>query len=78
MLVQKMQNVVDPAPQSEAELSLYPEKQLHEFTASQPDAFDQAHHHPHVGQQWRVRHARLVQEHPVEPQDGPARALVRR
>jgi hypothetical protein len=52
MLVQKMQNVVDPVPKGEAVLSLYPEKQLHEFATSQPDTYDQAHHHPHVRQQW--------------------------
>ncbi len=38
-------------------------QQVDDFTASELDALDQAHDHPHVGQHRRVDHARLVERH---------------
>jgi hypothetical protein len=46
VLVQKMQNVVDPSAKGEAALSQCLPKQADELLESESDAFDQAHHHP--------------------------------
>lgn len=43
-------------------------QQTRQLLTSPWDAFDQAHDHPHVGQQRRVRHTRLVQYHSIQLQ----------
>lgn len=66
--MQKTQNVVGPATKGEAVLSQCLTQQTHQLLTGPRDAFDQAHDHPHVGQQRRVRHTRLVQYHPAQLQ----------
>ena len=43
-------------------------KQVDDFAATEFDAFDQAHDHPHVGQHRRAGQTRLVEHHPFQSQ----------
>lgn len=61
--MQKTQKVIDPSAGADAVLSQSLPQQVHDFTAGEFDAFDQAHDHPHVGQHRRAGHARLVEHH---------------
>jgi len=68
MLVQKIPKVIDPAASADAVLSHSLPEQAEDFTATEFDAFDQAHDHPHVRQHRRVGQTRRVQHHPVQSQ----------
>ena len=70
MLVQKTQNVIDPPASADAVLSHCLPQQVDDFTATEFDAFDQAHDHPHVRQHRRLRQIRLGKHHPFQPQFG--------
>ena len=77
VLVQKTQNVIDLAASAEAALSQTLPQQADDFAASEFDAFDQAHHHPHVGQHRRTRQTRFVEHHPFQPQFDRSAAIPR-
>jgi hypothetical protein len=77
MPVPKTDNVIDPASNDQAVLSQCLPKQADELLASQLDALNQAHHHPHVRQHRRVRDTRVVQHHPIRPPSDLLLALVR-
>jgi len=66
MLVQKTQKVIDPPASADAVLSHCLPQQVDDFTATEFNAFDQAHDHPHVGQHRRTGQTRLVQHHPFQ------------
>jgi len=62
--VQKTPKVIDPAASADAVLSQSLPQPVEDFAARDSDAFDQAHHHPHVRQHRRSRQTRLVEHHP--------------
>lgn len=77
VLVQKTQNVVAPAPSSDAVLSQSLPQQADKLQATQFDAFDQVHDHPHIRQHRRHCQTRLVQNDAVQSQFDRYRQLVR-
>ena len=81
MFVQETENVIDPSARADAVLSHCLPKQVKNFAATELDALNQAHDHPHVGQHRRLRQARLVEHHPFQSQRdrrGAAGGRVRR
>ena len=73
----KTEKIIAPSIPADAVLSHSAPEQVHDFPAGEGDARDQAHDHPHVGQQRRVSHARLVEHNAVQSQfgrRGPGRA----
>jgi hypothetical protein len=66
--VQKTQKVIVPAASADAVLSHCLSQQAEDFAATEFDAFDQAHDHPHVGEHRRGGQTRFVQHRPFQPQ----------
>ena len=64
--MQKALKVNALATSADAVLSQSPPQPVDHFTASELDAFDQAHHHPHIRQHRRRRQTRLVEHHPFQ------------
>ena len=62
--MQKTQKVTDTAACADAVLSHCLPQPTHDFTAGEFHALDQAHNHPHVGQDRRIRQARFVPQPP--------------
>jgi hypothetical protein len=65
--VLKTQKVIDPAASADAVLSQSLPQQVENLMASELNPFDQAHHHPHVGQHGRSRQTRFVEHHAIQP-----------
>jgi len=74
--VQKTESVIGPSPIGDAVLSHRLPKQTDHFTASEFDAFDQAHDHPHVRQHRRTGQTRLAEHHPFQSQFDLPRRFV--
>jgi len=64
--VQKTQKVIDPPVSADAVLSHCLPQQVNDFTATEFDALNEAHNHPHVGQYRRTGQTRFVQQHPSQ------------
>jgi hypothetical protein len=68
VFVHKTENIIDPGTKREAVLSHSSPKQVKDFTATEFDAFNQVHDHPHVRQHRRLRQTRLVEHHTFQLQ----------
>jgi hypothetical protein len=77
MLVQKVEKVLASSPIGHAALSHRRKKQADDLMARQPDPFDEVHDHPHIRQDRRVPHRRLVEDHPFQQQLDHRRGFVR-
>lgn len=59
--MQILQNVISPPPQSDAALSQDRQELPHEFAQTEADALQEMHDRPHIRQQRRGPHCRLIQ-----------------
>ena len=78
MLVQILPNVITPPPLGHAALSQDRQQPSDQFREIEAKAFQQIHHRPHIRQQRRGPHRRLVQHYASQTQFDLRRHRVRR